>query len=93
MNILILGGSGIQGSAVALDMLKKENIKVTIAGRRRETLQRIFSWLQSEKLKIEPVDVSDRNSLVQLIKEGKFDIVICSVPRALLKNWALRPDE
>jgi len=81
MRVLILGGSGIQGSAVAEDMVKNENvIDVVIAGRRKKALELVASWIKSEKLKIECVDVSDKESLIKLIKEGGFDVVISSVP-------------
>jgi len=81
MKVLILGGSGIQGSAVAEDMMKKENVTdVVIAARNKKALELVSSWIKSEKLKIECIDVSNKESLVKLIKKGGFDVVVSSVP-------------
>ena len=81
MKALILGGSGIQGAAVAQDMVKKDSVtEVVIAARRKEALEATASWVKSEKLKTKCVDVSDKDGLVKLIKEGGFDVVVSSVP-------------
>ena len=81
MKALILGGSGIQGAAVAQDMVREDRVTdVVIAARRKEALEATASWLRNEKLKTECVDVSDKDSLVKLIKEGEFDVVVSSVP-------------
>lgn len=81
MKVLILGGSGTQGSAVAEDMVKKKDVtEVVIAARRREALGHIVSWLKSVKLKTVSIDVSDKESLVKLIREGEFDVVVSAVP-------------
>ncbi len=81
MKALILGGSGIQGAAVAKDMVKQESVtEVVIAARRKEALEATASWIKSEKLKTDRVDVSDKNGLVKLIEAGKFDVVVSSVP-------------
>jgi len=81
MKVLVLGGTGIQGSAVAQDMVRKGGVTdVVIAARRKEALQHTASWLKSEKLKTECVDVSDKDRLVKLMKEGEFDVVVSSVP-------------
>ena len=81
MKVLILGGSGTQGSAVAEDMVKKKDVtEVVIAARRREALGHIVSWLKSVKLKTVSIDVRDKESLVKLIREGEFDVVVSAVP-------------
>lgn len=81
MKALILGGSGIQGAAVAQDMVKKDSVtEVVIAARRKEALEATASRLKNEKLKTKCVDVSDKDGLVKLIKKGGFDVVVSSVP-------------
>ena len=81
MKALILGGSGIQGAAVAQDMVKKESVtEVVIAARRKEALEATASRLKNEKLKTRCVDVSDKDGLVKLINKGGFDVVVSSVP-------------
>jgi lysine 6-dehydrogenase len=81
MKALILGGSGIQGAAVAQDMVKKDSVtEVVIAARRKEALEATASRLKNEKLKTRCVDVSDKDGLVKLIKKGGFDVVVSSVP-------------
>ncbi len=80
MKALILGGAGIQGSAVAYDMVKKGVSEVVIASRGKEALDATASWIKSEKLKTMRIDVSDKDRLVEVIEDGGFDFVVSAVP-------------
>ena len=81
MKALILGGAGIQGSAVAYDLVKKEGVsEVVIAARGEEALDATASWLKSEKLKTMRIDVGDKDCLIEVIEDGGFDFVVSAVP-------------
>jgi lysine 6-dehydrogenase len=80
LKALILGGAGIQGSAVAYDMVKKGVSEVVIASRGKDALDAAASWIKSEKLKTMRIDVSDKDRLVEVIEDGGFDFVVSAVP-------------
>jgi lysine 6-dehydrogenase len=80
LKALILGGAGIQGSAVAYDMVKKGVSEVVIASRGKDALDATASWIKSEKLKTMRIDVSDKDRLVEVIEDGGFDFVVSAVP-------------
>ncbi len=78
---LILGGAGIQGSAVAYDLVKKEGVsEVVISSRGEEALYATASWINNEKLRTLRADVNDKDRLVDVIEEGGFDVVVSAVP-------------
>ena len=71
--VIVLGG-GMVGSAMAIDMAKKH--KVTLTDLRQDVLNRVKK--KCDGLTIQPLDVTNKKELQQLIKQ--HDLVICAVP-------------
>ncbi len=81
MRVLILGGSGIQGSASAGDLLRMQpDAEVVLAGRNVQTLESTAAQLNSDRVSVRSVDVNDRERLAELIRGQDCQIVISSVP-------------
>lgn len=74
MNKVIVIGAGMVGSAMAIDMTK--NCEVTLTDIDASVLNSIKE--KHEKLKIKPLDVTDKKALQQTV--DPFDLVICAVP-------------
>lgn len=69
MRILVFGGSGKIGSAVAWDLAgDREVTTIGLMGRRRDALERVQAWLKSDKVTIHPVDITDRAGMIQVMK-------------------------
>lgn len=81
MKVLILGGSGIQGSASANDLVKMEPLaEVVLVDKDREALESRSAWLDSNRVSTEQIDVTDRDRLAKFIRGENFDVVVSSVP-------------
>lgn len=79
MKILIFGGSGKIGSAVAWDLVKDDEVKlVGIVGRHRDTLERTKKWIDSDKVMLHPFDITSRKDLKKLMKQ--YDVGILTLP-------------
>ena len=72
-NIIVLG-AGMVGSTIAIDLSKKHHI--TLTDYNQEAL--IKAEQKCNKLTIQLLDVTDKNTLQETIK--KFDLVVCAVP-------------
>ncbi|MFO8060340.1 MAG: saccharopine dehydrogenase C-terminal domain-containing protein [Bacillota bacterium] len=81
MKVLILGGSGIQGSASASDLLRMQPAaEVVLAGRTVSSLESTAARLNSDRVRVREGDVTDIDSLAELIRSEGCQIVISSVP-------------
>jgi len=70
MRILVLGGSGKIGSAVAWDLARDPEVSaIGLMGRRREALEQVQGWLKSDKVAVHPVGIDDRDGLVALMTQ------------------------
>jgi len=79
MKILVFGGSGKIGSAVAWDLAKDPAVEeIGIAGRRREPLERVRSWIGSEKVRIHVLDIEDREGVTGLMR--RYDAGALALP-------------
>ncbi|MGE5235169.1 MAG: saccharopine dehydrogenase family protein [Acidobacteriota bacterium] len=79
MKILVFGGSGKIGSAVAWDLVGDPNVEeVGLVGRRREALEEVKAWIGSEKLTTQVVDVEDRARMKKLMK--RYDAGALALP-------------
>lgn len=79
MRILVFGGSGKIGSAVAWDLAQDPEVReVGLVGRRRETLVAVQQVIGSDKVTLYPMDTGDRESLVALM--GRFDAGALALP-------------
>jgi len=69
MNILVFGGSGKIGSAVAWDLARDPAVtRVGIVGRNLATLKRVAAWAGSEKVVPHTADVEDRAAVVETMR-------------------------
>ncbi len=79
MKVLVFGGSGKIGSAVAWDLAKDHDIEaIGITGRRIEALEQTKAWIQSEKIIPHTLDVADRDSAIKLMKS--YDVGAIALP-------------
>ncbi len=81
MRVLILGASGMQGRAVAYDLVRNDRIEsVILAGIDRYPLDKTARWLNSDKSQVEVVDASTKFDTFKLIERVRPSVVVCSVP-------------
>ncbi|KPJ60822.1 MAG: saccharopine dehydrogenase [Latescibacteria bacterium DG_63] len=79
MKALVFGGSGKIGSAVAWDLAKDKDIKaIGITGRRKEALEKTKAWIGSDKIIPHPIDLTDRDSAIKLMKQ--YDVGALTLP-------------
>jgi len=79
MKILIFGGSGKIGSAVAWDLVKDNEVKaVGIVGRHKDTLEKTKRWIRSDKVISHILDITDRKGLIKLMR--KYDVGVLTLP-------------
>ncbi|MEW6686949.1 MAG: saccharopine dehydrogenase C-terminal domain-containing protein [Candidatus Edwardsbacteria bacterium] len=70
MKVLIFGGSGKIGSAVAWDLAKDNEIEeIGIVGRRKDALEKTKNWIGSKKVKCHVLDISNKKDTVRLMKQ------------------------
>jgi len=88
MNVLVLGGCGIQGRAALLDLSKHAAIdRIVCADVFPETIER-FSFLDRTKIETVRIDASDPAALEALMKRG-IDVVIDMLPAEFGRTVAL----
>ena len=88
MRILVLGGAGLQGKAVLHDLSRSRQVKeVVCADMNLAPLSPFKTFLDMNKIRLHRVDVTDKNALVSLMREG-FDVVIDVLPVAFLGRVA-----
>ncbi|MEE8620228.1 MAG: saccharopine dehydrogenase NADP-binding domain-containing protein, partial [Dehalococcoidia bacterium] len=78
MKVLIIG-SGKVGAASAWDLVRDSEVEIVgIVDRRRSNLERLQGWINSNKLKLHVLDVSNTADMKMLMKE--YDAGIISLP-------------
>lgn len=76
MRALIVGGSGKMGSAVARDLVQDDEVEaVAIADIRRGALQRMQESINSSKLTVHVLDVTDTEETRRLMKEYDVGVI------------------
>ena len=79
MKILIFGGSGKIGAAVAWDLAKDKEVEaIGLVGRHRATLQKIKDWVGSKKIVLHTLDVNKKKEVIALMK--KYDASASVLP-------------
>jgi lysine 6-dehydrogenase len=79
MKILVFGGSGKMGAAVAWDLVKEDDVEtVGLVGRNEDTLQRARAWVNSPKIATHVLDIMDVDQAKQLM--GEYDVGVISLP-------------
>ena len=78
MRVLVIG-SGEVGAASAWDLVRDSEVEIVgIVGRRKSNLERVQKWINSNKLKLHVLDVSNTADMKILMKE--YDVGIISLP-------------
>jgi lysine 6-dehydrogenase len=79
MKILVFGGSGKIGSAVAWDLAPDKDVEtIGIVGRHKETLQQVKDWVGSDKIEPHILDINDKEAAVSLMKQ--YDVGVLTLP-------------
>jgi len=82
MNAIVFGGSGNIGTAVAWDLIRRDDVEtVGLVGRRRGALQKTAAMLKSKKVKIHVLDILDRKATITLM--GKYNVGVIALPDRL----------
>ena len=87
MNVLVLGGCGIQGRASLYDLSKNVNVdQITCADIQPELIHS-FDFIDKSKIQIVRIDANDQNALTSRMKE-KFDVVLDFLPPQCIRTVA-----
>jgi lysine 6-dehydrogenase len=79
MKILVFGGSGKIGSAVAWDLAPDPDVEVIgIVGRHKEKLEQVRDWVGSDKVKPHVLDIHDKQAAINLMKQ--YDVGVLTLP-------------
>ncbi|HEM61881.1 MAG TPA: SDR family NAD(P)-dependent oxidoreductase [Chloroflexi bacterium] len=79
MKVLVFGGSGGIGKAVAWDLAQDGDVKaVGIVGRRKDSLEATKEWIGSDKVIPQPVDIMNREEAKTLM--GLYDVGVIALP-------------
>lgn len=79
MKILVFGGSGKIGSAVAWDLAKDSEVEaIGLVGRHRKTLQQTKDWVGSKKIVLHILDINKKKETIALMR--KYDVSVSVMP-------------
>ncbi|MCS7182613.1 MAG: saccharopine dehydrogenase NADP-binding domain-containing protein [Thermoanaerobaculum sp.] len=79
MKVLVFGGAGKMGRAVAYDLVQQEDVTtVGLAGRNLTALQEGQKWLSSPKVQVHAVDVLNKPEVQALART--YDVVVSTLP-------------
>lgn len=79
MKILVFGGSGKIGAAVAWDLVRREEVTdVGLVGRHKDGLMATRKWLENPKTHIHTLDVLDREAALELM--SAYDVGVSTLP-------------
>jgi saccharopine dehydrogenase-like NADP-dependent oxidoreductase len=79
MKILIFGGSGKIGSAVAWDLVRESAVEaVGLIGRRKGALDQTKNWINSNKITLHPLDIAHKEVIKRIMK--KYDVGVIALP-------------
>jgi lysine 6-dehydrogenase len=79
MDVLIFGGSGKMGAAVAWDLVKQQDVAtVGLVGRKETSLKAVADWVNSPKIKLHPLDIMDVQATMDLMKG--YDVGVSTLP-------------
>lgn len=82
MKVLVFGGSGKMGSAVAWDLAKNSKVGevgiIGITGRRENILEKTKKWINSDKIVLHAIDVNNREETMKLMEQ--YDVGAITLP-------------
>ncbi|MEW6217062.1 MAG: saccharopine dehydrogenase C-terminal domain-containing protein [Candidatus Bipolaricaulota bacterium] len=78
MKILIVGGTGKIGAAVAWDLVREDGVEaVGLVGRTQQALEKVSRWLGSPKVRVHRSDVTGND--LDLVM-GEYDVAVIALP-------------
>ena len=87
MNVLVLGGCGIQGRAALYDLSRNASVEhITCADIQPERVDS-FDFIDKAKIQIDRIDANDPNALASKMDE-KFDVVLDFLPSQCTRTVA-----
>lgn len=79
MKVLVFGGNGKMGAAVAYDLLTDDAVeKVGLVARRRDVLEKTRQWLASDRVEVHVLDIADKAGTQRLMKQ--YDVGVNTLP-------------
>ncbi|MEA1939040.1 MAG: saccharopine dehydrogenase C-terminal domain-containing protein, partial [Candidatus Caldatribacteriota bacterium] len=82
MKVLVFGGSGKMGSAVAWDLAKNSKVGevgiIGITGRGENALENTKKWIKSDKIVLHSLDINHREETIKLMKQ--YDVGAITLP-------------
>lgn len=79
MKVLVFGGSGKIGSAVAWDLARDDEVKqIGLVGRNADSLNEVKRWIGKGNITIHTADVSDEAAVKSLMKQ--YDVGVLALP-------------
>lgn len=79
MKVLVFGGSGKMGAAVAWDLVKEDDVDVVgLVGRHEDTLQLAKEWVNSPKVATHILDIADVEQTIQVMQG--YDVGVSALP-------------
>ncbi len=79
MRILVFGGSGTIGSAVAWDLARDPDVEaVGLLGRHRDALEAVRDWIGSDKVDLHVAGIDEREALLTLMV--RYDAAALALP-------------
>ena len=79
MKVLIIGGSGKIGSVAAWDLVKDSQVEtVGIVDRKKDAIERTKKWINSDKVIVHVLDISNREDTKRLMKQ--YDVGVITLP-------------
>ena len=87
MNVLVLGGCGIQGRAALYDLSRNERVDHVACADIQPELADSFDFIDRAKIQIVRIDANDPNALASVMDE-KFDVVLDFLPPHCIRTVA-----
>ena len=79
MKVLIFGGSGKMGAAVAWDLVRQDDVEaVGLVGRTEESLTRTREWVGGEKIRLHALDIHDVAAVAKVMAE--YEVGVSTLP-------------
>ncbi len=79
MKVLVFGGSGKMGTAVAFDLMKDDAVTaIGLVGRRRDALEQTRNRLKSPKVALHVLDIEKKDDVMALMKQ--YDVGVNTLP-------------
>ncbi|GAI86449.1 unnamed protein product [marine sediment metagenome] len=89
MKVLVFGGSGKMGSAVAWDLAKNSKVGevgiIGITGRRKNTLEKTKKWINSDKIILHAINVNNREETMKLMEQYDVGAILYLIENVVIK--------